>query len=53
MIKNLTDNDETWLDQLGMLVVKFSQMGIGGEVASMSPEEKRGLFVYLRSLSDG
>lgn len=44
---------ETWLDRLEMLVVRYAHLGIGGEVASMSLEEKRELYVHLRRRADG
>ncbi|SFO33767.1 hypothetical protein SAMN05216332_11139 [Nitrosospira briensis] len=44
---------ETWLDQLQMLCVKFSHLGVGAELASLSLIEAWGVYLYLARLANG
>lgn len=44
---------ETWLDRLQMLSIKFSYLGVGAELASLSLIEAWGLYVYLNRLGNG
>ena len=46
-------NDETWLERLEMLLVRFSHFGIGADVASLSMIELWELYLYLSRLVDG
>ncbi|SEN42931.1 hypothetical protein [Nitrosomonas marina] len=44
---------ETWLERLEMLLVRFSHLGIGADVASLGLIELWSLYVYLSRLTDG
>ena len=46
-------NDETWLERLQMLCERFSHLGIGADLASLSLIELWGLYRYLSRLADG
>lgn len=53
MIKEVIGNNETWLDRLEMLCIKFSHLGVGTELASLLLIEARGVYVYLSRLANG
>ncbi len=42
--------NENWLEQLEMLLVRFSHLGIGADVASLSLIELWALYLYLSRL---
>jgi len=46
-------NNESWLERLDMLLVRFSHLGIGADVASLSLFELWSLYLYLSRLMDG
>jgi hypothetical protein len=45
--------NKTWLEQLEMLLVCFSHLGIGADVASLSLIELWALYLHLSRLADG
>ena len=45
-------NDE-WLERLQMLLMRFSHLGIGADVASLSLIELWALYLHLSRLADG
>jgi len=45
-------NDD-WLEQLEMLLIRFSHLGIGADVASLSMIELWALYLHLSRLVDG
>lgn len=45
--------DISWLEQLEMLLVRFSYLGIAADVASLSLIELWALYCYLSRLGDG
>ncbi len=46
-------NSESWLERLEMLLVRFSHLGIGADVASLSLIELWALYCYLSRLGNG
>lgn len=42
-----------WLERLGMLLARFSNLGIGADIASLSLIEAWGLYRFLMRLADG
>lgn len=44
---------ESWLERLEMLLTRFSHLGIGADVASLSLIELWTLYVYLSRLMEG
>jgi hypothetical protein len=46
-------NSETWLERLQTLSVRFSHLGIGADLATLSLIELRGLYLFLSRLADG
>jgi hypothetical protein len=46
-------NNETWLERLQMLSDRFSYLGIGSDLASLSRLEAWGLYLYLTRLAEG
>ena len=46
-------NDETWLERLEMLLIRFSHLGVGVDVVSLSLIELWGLYLHLSRLADG
>lgn len=46
-------HDETWLERLEMLLARFSHLGIGSDVASLSLIELWALYLHLSRLVDG
>ena len=46
-------NRDTWLEQLEMLLIRFSHLGIGADIASMSLIELWAVYQYLLRLTDG
>lgn len=53
MLKEAIGNDETWFERLQMLCVKFSHLGVGADLASLSLIDAWGLYVYLNRLANG
>jgi len=45
--------NENWLNRLEMLLVRFSHLGIGADVASLGLFELWGLYLHLSRLMDG
>ncbi len=45
-------NDE-WLQRLEMLLIRFSHLGVGADVASLSLIELWALYLHLSRLVDG
>lgn len=45
-------NNLIWLTDLSLLLVRFSHMGIGADVASMSLLELWGVYRYLQRLAE-
>jgi hypothetical protein len=48
----LIDVHDTWLERLEMLLVRFSHLGIGADVAALSFIELWYLYSYLSRLMD-
>jgi hypothetical protein len=46
-------NNLDWLDRLQCLTVRFSHLGIGGDIAALSIVEAWGLYLFLSRLADG
>jgi len=46
-------NNANWLERLQSLCERFSYLGIGADVASLSLIELWGLYCYLSRLADG
>jgi hypothetical protein len=46
-------NDETWMERLEMLCVKFAHLGVEGDLAALSEADARGLCAYLSRLANG
>lgn len=44
-------DNETWLEALQCLLARFSALGIGPDVASLSMVELWGLYCYLKRLA--
>lgn len=44
---------ESWLEHLEMLLTRFSYLGIGADVATLSLIELWSLYVYLSRLLEG
>jgi len=44
---------EKWLERLDMLLIRFSHLGIGADIASLGLFELWGLYLYLTRLMDG
>ena len=42
-----------WLERLEMLLVRFSHLGIGADVASLSLIELWAVYLHLSRLTDG
>lgn len=42
-----------WIEDLQCLVVRFSHLGIGSDLASMSKNELWGLYLHLSRLAGG
>lgn len=45
-------SNETWLDRLQYLSVRFSNLGIGEDLAALSMIEAWGLYLFLSRLAD-
>jgi hypothetical protein len=45
-------NSETWLERLQTLSVRFSHLGIGADLATLSLIELWGLYLFLSRLAD-
>ncbi len=45
--------NETWLQQLEMLLIRFSHLGIGADIASLSMIELWAVYLHLSRLADG
>lgn len=45
-------NRDTWLEHLEMLLVRFSHLGIGADIASLSLVELWAVYLYLSRLAD-
>lgn len=45
--------DISWLEQLEMLLIRFSHLGIGTDIASLSLIELWAVYLYLLRLADG
>ncbi len=45
--------NESWLERLEMLLVRFSHLGIGADVAALSLIELWALYLHLSRLVDG
>lgn len=50
VVKAMSDE---WLEQLEMLLIRFSHLGIGADVASLSLIELWALYLHLSRLVDG
>lgn len=48
-----TMNNQAWLQQLEMLLIRFSHLDIGADVVSLSMIELWALYLYLSRLVDG
>lgn len=46
-------NDLDWLERLQCLSVRFSHLGIGGDIAALSIIEAWSLYLFLSRLADG
>ena len=46
-------NDENWLERLQTLSVRFSHLGLTGDMAGLSLIELWGLYRFLSRLADG
>jgi hypothetical protein len=46
-------NRDTWLEHLEMLLIRFSHLGIGADIASLSLIELQAVYRYLLRLADG
>ncbi len=46
-------NNQAWLQQLEMLLIRFSHLGIGADVVSLSMIELWELYLYLSRMVDG
>lgn len=46
-------NSEIWLERLQMLLVRFSHLGIGADIAAMDLAALWGLYCFLSRLADG
>ena len=46
-------NRESWMERLEMLLTRFSHLGIGADVASLSLIELWSLYVFLSRLMEG
>ena len=46
-------NDETWLQRSQTLIVRFSALGISGDMAGLSLIELWGLYRFLSRLANG
>ena len=46
-------NDENWLGRLQTLSVRFSHLGLAGDMARLSLIELWGLYRFLSRLADG
>ncbi len=44
-------NDDSWLEHLQMLLVRFSHLGIGDDMAGMTITEVWGLYQFLSRLA--
>ena len=44
--------DESWLERLQILLVRFSHLGISGDMAGLSLTELWGLYCFLSRLAD-
>jgi len=45
-------NSNHWLNHLQMLIARFSHLGIGQDIASLSLIELWGVYCYLSRLAD-
>ena len=45
--------NDKWLERLEMLLIRFSHLGIGADVASLSLIELWALYLHLSRLVDG
>jgi hypothetical protein len=43
-------NNQDWLERMGMLCNRFSHLGMGDDLASLSPSEAWGLYRFLLRL---
>ena len=46
-------NEEPWLKRLQALLERFSYLGIGADIASLSLIELWGVYCFLSRLADG
>jgi hypothetical protein len=46
-------NDENWLERFYTLVVRFSYLGLEGDIGALSLIELWGLYRFLSRLSNG
>lgn len=46
-------NNLNWMERLQCLSVRFSHLGIGADIASLSIIEAWGLYLFLSRLADG
>lgn len=44
---------ETWLEQLEMLLARFSYLGIGSDIYSLSMIELWSIYLYLSRMANG
>lgn len=49
----MNNDRESWLECLEILLTRFSHLGIGADVASLSLIELWSLYVYLSRLMEG
>ena len=46
-------HSETWMERLQCLTVRFSHLGIGADLATLSMIEAWSLYLFLSRLADG
>jgi hypothetical protein len=46
-------NKQDWMERLQMLSVRFSYLGIGADLATLTIIEAWGLYLFLSRLADG
>ena len=49
---SLSSQNMSWLEDLEMLIARFSYLGIGADIASLSLSELSGLYLHLSRLKD-
>ena len=49
---SLSSQNMSWLEDLEMLIARFSYLGFGDDIASLSLSELSGLYLHLSLLKD-